>query len=275
MLAVPAPVVVCGDIHGQRDDLLKLLSIGGPPCSTRYLFLGDYVDRGQCSVETFQLLMLLKLRRPDKVILLRGNHETRQVTSVYGFYDECLRKYGNANPWRVCCEVFDYMALAAIIDDAILCVHGGLSPRLPLLDGLSLLQRVGELPNDGPLGDIAWSDPDELVDWEVNPRGAGWLFGQQPVRRFLHRNGLDLIARAHQLVMEGFRYSFADASVLTIWSAPNYCQRCGNVASILRLNERLERELLIFDPAKKEGSSGSPKQLGAASGFASRVPYFL
>lgn len=111
---VRAPVTICGDIHGQFYDFLELLKTGGDLPSTNYIFMGDYVDRGHNSVETFQLLMCLKARYPDCVTLLRGNHESRQITQVYGFYEECMRKYGNANPWKYCVEVFDYLNLAAV-----------------------------------------------------------------------------------------------------------------------------------------------------------------
>ncbi|KAL8427742.1 hypothetical protein Efla_004074 [Eimeria flavescens] len=264
---VPAPVVVCGDIHGQLHDLLLLLHVAGSLPATRYVFLGDYVDRGRNSVETFELLMLMKLKHPSRVTLLRGNHETRQITTVYGFYDECLRKYGNANAWRFCCEVFDYLTLSALIEGSIFCVHGGLSPQLHLLDQLQLIHRVREIPTEGAFGDIVWSDPEEVSDWQANPRGAGWLFGQAAVTRFNHLNGLDLIARAHQLSMQGFKYSFADASVLTIWSAPNYCYRCGNVAAVLRLDGQLQRQLLVF--------SHSAASVDADPTARPPVPYFL
>ncbi|KFH03557.1 putative serine/threonine protein phosphatase [Toxoplasma gondii MAS] len=243
---VPAPCIVCGDIHGQFFDLLKLFEVGGNVGEQNYIFLGDYVDRGYNSVETFEYLMLLKLKYPRHITLLRGNHESRQITTVYGFYDECVRKYGNANPWKFCTEVFDYLALAAVIDDSVFCVHGGLSPDLKLLDQLRLIYRVQEIPHEGTFGDIVWSDPDDVEEWAENPRGAGWLFGDKVVKRFNHLNGLELIARAHQLAMEGFRYIFPDSSVVTVWSAPNYCYRCGNVAAVMKLDSALRRRMLIF-----------------------------
>ena len=139
VVKVEAPVTVCGDIHGQFYDLIELFKIGGECPETNYLFMGDFVDRGFYSVETFLLLLALKVRYPDRITLIRGNHESRQITQVYGFYDECLRKYGSVNVWRYCTEVFDYMTLSAVIEDKIFCVHGGLSPNVANLDDVFLL----------------------------------------------------------------------------------------------------------------------------------------
>jgi|SRR5271156_587991 len=111
--------------------------------------LGDFVDRGFHSVETFLLLLALKVRYPDRMTLIRGNHESRQITTVYGFYDECVRKYGSASVWRYCTEVFDYLALTAIVDGRVLCVHGGLSPSIGELDAIRLLDRKQEVPHEG------------------------------------------------------------------------------------------------------------------------------
>lgn len=334
---------ICGDIHGQFHDLMELFRVGGDVPDTNYLFMGDFVDRGFYSLESFLLLLCLKVRYPDRMTLIRGNHESRQITTVYGFYDECLRKYGSANVWRYCCDVFDYLALGAIvlgasntlspasdssptaaqeyIDEdteievcnsdgaiisrfprqrnragsalaqqqqqkspngnsgpstsspsvgaaatssnngavgktgppgsgasgssggsvgnpagAVLCVHGGLSPLIDTVDKIRLLDRKQEVPHEGAMCDLLWSDPDEIDGWGLSPRGAGFLFGADIVKHFNHRNDLSLIARAHQLVMEGFKEMF-DASIVTVWSAPNYCYRCGNVASLLELSE--------------------------------------
>ena len=122
---------------------------------TNYLFLGDFVDRGYNSVETLLLLLAYKVRYPDRITLLRGNHESRQITQVYGFYDECVRKYGNANVWKYCCDVFDYMSLSALIDESILCVHGGLSPAITMLDQIRLVDRKQEVPHEGQMCDFA------------------------------------------------------------------------------------------------------------------------
>ncbi|KNE67861.1 serine/threonine-protein phosphatase 4 catalytic subunit [Allomyces macrogynus ATCC 38327] len=248
---VDAPVTICGDIHGQFYDLMELFSVGHDCPDTNYLFMGDFVDRGFYSVETFLLLLALKVRYPDRITLIRGNHESRQITQVYGFYDECLRKYGSVNVWRYCCEIFDYLALAALVDDRILCVHGGLSPSITTLDQIRTIDRKQEVPHDGAMCDLLWSDPEEIDGWGVSPRGAGYLFGGDVVAAFLHANNLELIARAHQLVMEGYKHMFKD-TVVTVWSAPNYCYRCGNVAAILELDDKLNRNFVIFHPASQD-----------------------
>ena len=325
---------------------MELFRAGGHPPDTNYLFMGDFVDRGFYSLESFMLLLCLKARYPDRVTLIRGNHESRQITTVYGFYDECHRKYGSANVWRYCCDVFDYLALGALVlgtsahleptqveidgpvapldedteveviefrggrhfardrprrrgylnqnhdqqsqnhqnqnpdDDnlsssppssppfrpssqsqqpqtpsrpdgprqttyeqnnsggAVLCVHGGLSPLIESVDKIRLIDRKQEVPHEGSMCDLLWSDPDDIEGWGLSPRGAGFLFGGDIVRRFNHINNLSLIARAHQLVMEGYKEMF-DSMIVTVWSAPNYCYRCGNVASILELGEDL------------------------------------
>ena len=157
---VDAPVTICGDIHGQFYDLLELFRVGGPCPDTNYLFLGDFVDRGLYSVETFLLLLALKVRYPDRMTLIRGNHESRQITQVYGFYDECTRKYGSVNVWRYCCDVFDYMSLGAVVDGRVFCVHGGLSPNIVSLNQIRTIDRKQEVPHDGAMCDLLWSDPD-------------------------------------------------------------------------------------------------------------------
>lgn len=250
--AVNAPVTVCGDVHGQFYDLMELFRIGGKTPDTNYLFLGDYVDRGYYSVEVVSLLVCLKVRFPQRVFILRGNHESRQITQVYGFYDECLRKYGNANVWKEFTDLFDYLPLTALINEQVFGLHGGLSPSIDYLDNIRALDRVQEVPHEGPMCDLLWSDPDDRSGWGISPRGAGYTFGKDVSQTFAHNNGLVLITRAHQLVMDGYNWSH-DKFVVTIFSAPNYCYRCGNEAAILEINESLEYNFLTFQPAPRRG----------------------
>jgi len=182
------PVMLCGDIHGQFYDLKELFRIGGECPETNYLFMGDFVDRGFYSVETFLLLLALKVRYPDRIYLLRGNHESRQITQVYGFYDECLKKYGTVNVWRYCTDIFDYLSLSAIVGGQVFCVHGGLSPSLKSVDDIKTLERKQEVPHEGAMCDLLWSDPEEIESWGLSPRGAGYLFGKD-----VTKNGMNLI----------------------------------------------------------------------------------
>eukprot|EP00040_Diaphanoeca_grandis_P003582 m.25301 g.25301 ORF g.25301 m.25301 type:complete len:306 (-) comp14947_c0_seq1:125-1042(-) len=249
---VPCPVTVCGDVHGQFHDLMELFRIGGDAPDTNYLFMGDYVDRGYYSVETVSLLVALKVRYPERLFILRGNHESRQITQVYGFYDECLRKYGSADVWTMFTDLFDYLPLTALVENQIFCLHGGLSPNVDTLDHIRSLDRFLEVPHEGPMCDLLWSDPDDRSGWGVSPRGAGYTFGQDISESFNLNNGLTLISRAHQLVMEGYNWSH-DHNVVTVFSAPNYCYRCGNQAAIMELDDALNNTFLQFDPAPRRG----------------------
>ncbi|EGV60676.1 phosphoprotein phosphatase PP4 catalytic subunit [Yamadazyma tenuis] len=259
--ALDTPITICGDIHGQLHDLLTLFKTGGECPSTQYLFLGDFVDRGFYSLESFLLLMALKVRYPDRITLIRGNHETRQITTVYGFYDECLRKYGSVNVWRYCCEVFDYLSLGAMIggQDGVFCVHGGLSPMIDQIDQIRVINRKQEVPHEGAMCDLLWSDPEDVPSWSISPRGAGFLFGYNEVKKFSHTNGVSLIARAHQLVMEGYKEMF-DKRLVTVWSAPNYCYRCGNIASVLAIDNALGRQYKVFEASTNQEISSIPSK---------------
>ena len=247
---VNPPVTIVGDLHGQFHDLLELVELNGSPPGTAYLFLGDFVDRGFYSVETLLLLVCWKIRYPDKITLVRGNHESRQVTQVYGFYDECVRKFKSSLLWRVFTEMFDYLILGAWVPEGgVLCIHGGLSPNFDTIDEIRRIDRKREVPHEGPMADIMWSDPEESVEgWGVSPRGAGYLFGGDVVDKFNHTNNLDVIARAHQLVMEGYRWMF-DESLVTVWSAPNYCYRCGNVAAAMKVAEDGSISFVTYEAA--------------------------
>lgn len=260
VLTLTTPITICGDIHGQFNDLEKLISIGGHPSQTMYLFLGDYVDRGYNSVECLLLLLLYKLRYPDKIFLLRGNHESRQITQIYGFYDECRRKFGGSNAWRYCTDMFDYLPLAAIIHETIFAIHGGLSPSFDKINELKMLDRKQEIPSDGTMCDIMWSDPEEGTGWKKSPRGAGYLFGEDIVDNFNQINGMEIIVRAHQLVYEGYKIMFNN-KLVTVWSAPNYCYRCANVAAIMHINDNLEKKYVIFEASEKENKAMTTEKI--------------
>lgn len=251
--SVPAPVTIVGDIHGQLYDLMELFKIGGVLPNTNYLFMGDYVDRGYYSVECVTIVVLMKVRWPHRITILRGNHESRQITQVYGFYDECLRKYNGGAVWRMYTDLFDWLPLAATVESQIFCPHGGLSPSIDTIDQIKVIERVNEVPHEGPVCDLMWSDPDDRSGWGISPRGAGYTFGADISEAFTRSNNLSFIARAHQLVMEGYNWAHPELCV-TLFSAPNYCYRCGNQAAILEVDEHLNRKFIQFDPAPRRGS---------------------
>lgn len=183
---------------------------------------------------------------------MRGNHESRQITQVYGFYDECLRKYGNAVCWRAFTDLFDYLPLAAMVEGSIFCPHGGLSPSMTSIDDLRHIDRFQEVPQEGAVCDLVWSDPDDRDGWGESPRGAGYTFGEDVTSQFVHMNSLSLICRAHQLVMGGYLFAHSDLLV-TVFSAPNYCYRCGNLGAIMDVDDSLNVNFIQFEPAPRRG----------------------
>ncbi|KAI5150030.1 serine/threonine-protein phosphatase 2A catalytic subunit [Enteropsectra breve] len=248
VVSVPAPVTICGDIHGQLFDLFELLKIGGVPPYTNYLFMGDYVDRGYHSVETVAFLLCLKVKHPDRIWMLRGNHESRQITQVYGFFDECIRKFGSPSVWRMFMDLFDFLPIAAVVNNDTFCCHGGLSPSFSTIDQLNAVYRKTEIPNEGAMCDILWSDPDDRSGWGQSPRGAGFTFGKDVTELFCAKNNLKMICRAHQLVNDGYNWNH-DNECVTVFSAPNYCYRCGNLAALMEMSEKGDYEFTQFDPS--------------------------
>lgn len=252
VVQVNAPITIVGDIHGQFHDLIEIFRICGRAPFTNYLFLGDYGDRGMYSIECTTLLTLLKIRYPKRITMLRGNHESRQITQVYGFYDEVIRKYGNANVWKYFMEMFDYLPLVSIVESQIYCVHGGLSPAINTIDEIKKIDRFQEIPHDGQMADMLWSDPDIRPGWGRSPRGAGYTFGQDISEQFLKTNGIKLICRAHQLMMDGYQWHH-DKQVVTVFSAPNYCFRSGNKGAIMEVDDKLGYNFIQFTFAPRKG----------------------
>jgi serine/threonine-protein phosphatase PP1 catalytic subunit len=162
LLELEAPLKICGDIHGQFTDLLRLFEYGGFPPEANYLFLGDYVDRGKQSLETICLLLCYKIQYPENFFILRGNHESAGINRIYGFYDECKRRY-SIKLWKVFSEVFNCLPVSALVDEKILCMHGGLSPEMDNIQQIANLSRPTDVPDVGLLCDLLWSDPDPNV----------------------------------------------------------------------------------------------------------------
>ena len=147
----------------------------------------------------------------------------------------------------MCTDIFDLFQLAAVIENKVFCVHGGLSPHFNLIDDIRKLERKQEIPKNSPMFDILWSDPDEnFRTFQYSPYGPGYAFGEEAVSKFNRENDIELIARAHQLIEKGYQFLFNDRLV-TVWSAPNYCYRCGNAASIMEFDEHMNRGFKIFE----------------------------
>lgn len=247
LLQVPAPVKILGDIHGQFTDLLRILEKGGYPGESNYIFLGDYVDRGKQSLEVICLLLAYKIKYPTGIWLLRGNHECASINRIYGFYDECKRRYTH-RLWKLFTSTFDCFPVAGVIDEKIFCVHGGLSPDLKLMDEINQIKRPTGVPEEGILTDLLWSDPDINLktEWGPSDRGVSSTFGRKTVEKFLEKHDLDLICRAHQVVEDGYEF-FGDRQLVTIFSAPNYCS-FGNLGGMMVVDETLMCSFQTIEP---------------------------
>jgi len=251
LLEVRVPLKICGDIHGQYYDLLRIFEFAGCPPESNYLFLGDYVDRGKQSLETICLLLAYKIKYPDSFHLLRGNHECSSINRIYGFYDECKRRY-SIKLWKTFTDCFNCLPVAALIEGRILCMHGGLSPELNGMDQIRKIMRPTDVPDSGLLCDLLWSDPDKNVQaWGDNERGVSFTFGPDIVSNFLRKHDLDLICRAHQVVEDGYEF-FSKRQLVTVFSAPNYCEEIDNSAAIMIIDETLLCSFKVLKPAEKK-----------------------
>ena len=237
-LELESPITVCGDIHGQYPDLLKLFELGGFPPDKNYIFMGDYVDRGKQSIECICLLLCYKIKFDENFFILRGNHECGSINRIYGFFDECKRRY-NVKLWKSFVDLFNCLPIAASIDDKIFIVHGGLSPELKTVEQIQKIMRPTDVPEEGLLCDILWSDPDENASgWGANDRGVSVTFNEKVLKNFLEKNELDLLCRAHQVVEDGYEF-FGNRSLVTVFSAPNYCGEFDNSGAIMEVDEEL------------------------------------
>ncbi|ORX81803.1 Metallo-dependent phosphatase [Basidiobolus meristosporus CBS 931.73] len=275
LVEISSPVKIAGDIHGQFTDLLRLFDMCGFPPTANFLFLGDYVDRGRQSLETILLLLCYKIKYPENFFLLRGNHECANVTRVYGFFDECKRRC-SIKIWKTFINVFDTLPIAALVAGKIFCVHGGLSPHLHHMDDIRKIERPTDVPDEGLLIDLLWSDPSETVaDWEDNERGVSYCFGKTIVNEFLATHELDLVCRAHMVVEDGYEF-FNGRTLVTVFSAPNYCGEFDNYGAVMSVNEDLlcSFELLkpVDTPKLRPGSlQGAPSSPPAQDAKASSL----
>jgi serine/threonine-protein phosphatase 2B catalytic subunit len=249
VLNISAPLTVCGDIHGQYFDLMKLLEVGGDPKTTRYLFLGDYVDRGCFSIECVLLLFSYKMLYPTSFYLIRGNHECRHLTDYFTFKEECKKKY-SMKIYDACMQAFDSLPLAAIMNNQFLCLHGGLSPAIKTVEDINKIDRFREPPSSGPMCDILWADPMEDFNaenvelFEENDvRGCSYFFSYRAALEFLDRNNLLSVIRAHEAQDLGYKMFRKSPkgfpSVITLFSAPNYLDAYNNKGAVLRYEDNV------------------------------------
>jgi len=247
LLELNAPVRIVGDIHGQFWDLLKLFNHGGFPPEKQYLFLGDYVDRGKFGLEVAVLLLAFKVKHRDGFHMLRGNHEDSSINRIYGFYDECKRRY-SVKLWKEFNDCLNCLPLVATVDKKIFCVHGGLSPELTSLDQINQIPRPSAVPDQGMLCDFLWSDPDgDIRGWGENDRGASYVFGANVISEFLKKHDFDLIVRAHQVVEDGYEF-FANRQLVTVFSAPNYCGEFDNAGAVMSIDKNLMCSFQMLKP---------------------------
>ncbi|KIY52708.1 phospho protein phosphatase PPZ [Fistulina hepatica ATCC 64428] len=260
LIELSPPVKIVGDVHGQYSDLIRLFEMCGFPPNANYLFLGDYVDRGKQSLETILLLLCYKIKYPENFFLLRGNHECANVTRVYGFYDECKRRC-NIKTWKMFVDVFNTLPIAAIVASKIFCVHGGLSPSLHSMEDIKRISRPTDVPDFGLLNDLLWSDPsDTALNWEDNERGVSYCFGKAIINEFLVRYDMDLICRAHMVVEDGYEF-WNERTLVTVFSAPNYCGEFDNYGACMSVSEDL---LCAFELLKPLDGAALRKEMTKA-----------
>uniref|UniRef100_A0A914HTA2 Serine/threonine-protein phosphatase n=1 Tax=Globodera rostochiensis TaxID=31243 RepID=A0A914HTA2_GLORO len=251
LVEIQPPVVVCGDIHGQFADLKRIFAMDGFPSDKKYVFLGDYVDRGRQSLETAVLLFAYKARYPENIVLLRGNHECSNINRNYGFYGEIARRYGpqHSQPiWLLFNQTFAWLPYVGLIGKKFLCMHGGLSLSMESLQQLRELRRpMFDPPKPSLELDILWADPKPGIQGvRQSPRGAGVQFGEDVVDSVCQMLEVDLIVRAHQCIPNGTEY-FASNRLLTIFSAPGYVRR--NVSATMSVDENFLCSFRYFSPS--------------------------
>ena len=263
LLHITSPIYICGDIHGQFYDLLTLFEIFSTPQKKKFLFLGDYVDRGKQSLECLLLLLCFKIKYPNNIFLLRGNHESEPINKQYGFFDECRRRLSIRIYKYISTNIFNLLPITAIIENKILCMHGGLAKNLEKLYQLEQIKRPTEIPDEGILCDLVWSDPCNELSKKFgdNERGVSVTFSKKVVEEFCENNDLDLICRAHQVVEEGYQF-FAEMKLVTIFTAPNYCGEFDNNGGILEVNEDLLCKIHVLRPSIEQRGKKKKKIMG-------------
>ena len=247
LIELEAPIRICGDIHGQYFDLLNIFESYGYPSQYNYLFLGNYVDFGKRSIEVLCLLLCYKIKYPEKITLLRGNHESSPKNKIFGFYNECIKRY-DIKIWKSFINLFNFLPVAALIDDKIFCMHGGLSPELNSPNDVLNISRPTDIPVSGLLFDLLNSNPSkDAIEFDEDDNGDNSIiFGEKVVQDFCDKNNLDLIVRGNKVINNGYEF-FAQKKLVTIFSAPNFKGEYKNSGGMLIIDESLKLSLETFN----------------------------
>ena len=252
-LKLPHNLIIIGDLHGHILDLFRILENFGFPPEQNYLFLGDIVDRGEFSTETIVLVLLLKVLFPKNVFLIRGNHEFSEMIKNCGFEKELFKIFGDRLYQQMetnFINTFAFIPLSAIINNKILCVHGGIGPRLQSIQSLTKIHRPLFGFDGDPQNSILWSDPlRNFSGFKVSQRGSGFMFGLDALSHFLHANKLTLLVRGHECVMGGCEQSLPNKCI-TVFSASFYCGITPNMSGIMVLKEDSTCEFVKYQPLK-------------------------
>lgn len=227
-------ITVCGDIHGQYYDLVNIFKMNGDPSEENpYLFNGDFIDRGSFSVEVIMLMLAWKVCFPQHFFMSRGNHEAKQLNKMYGFEGEVKAKY-DMNTYELFSQLFCHLPLAHVINKKVMVCHGGLFSKDNIkLNDIRTTHRRREPGDEGIMVESLWSDPCDKPGRHPSKRGVGVMFGPDIAKRFLDENNLTLLVRSHEVKPQGYEYQ-AGGKVLTVFSAPNYCDQMGNKGAYVR-----------------------------------------
>jgi len=251
LIKTTSPIKVVGDLHGQFSDLLNIFKkLDNPSNQNKYIFLGDYVDRGVKSLETILLLFCYKILLRNNIILLRGNHECADISRDYGFYDECKRRC-SIKIWKSFIDVFDTMSIAATIgitkdNPLAFCVHGGISEDIDKLEDINRIKKPIDIPDKGLVCDLLWSDPSHDIDYySESERGCSYKFGLRALTNFLKKIGVELVIRAHEVVEDGYELFF-NRKLVTVFSAPNYANEFDNAGGVMIINKDFRCSFEIF-----------------------------
>lgn len=245
LLELSGPIYVFGDIHGNYTQLVEYLKkIEFFKTDVKILLLGDYIDKGPKCLHTISLLFCMKLLYPNRIYLLRGNHETENVNKYFGFYNECCLKYGvifGSKLWKHINNTFNYLSIGAIIDNQIFCIHAGLSPNLNNIYDINNIIKGSTIPNSGVLCDLLWSDPKKNQDtnWMPNSRGISYTYNEKILKKFMKKNNIKLVCRGHQYAENGYEF-FCNEKLITLTSTRNEMYKENNRCCIMYINKNTE-----------------------------------